>query len=316
MADAGGKPPTLRSSSAKSCGTGSKLWTDGPPQTEAKNAAATPTLAPASRTTSPGPTSTPCRSSCVRRRSPDLKPQLAVVVVVELAAQPARVGLGAMRGHGRPAPNIRVRCWARRGPHPMRRPSCRRKFFPDRPRRERCLALEPRRGPVRLPRRDRGAHRGRDRAFHGKSTNEMLAGRSAPARNVIAVDPAPQPDLTEIAAGHPELELVQATSHDALRAPVPDAIIIDGDHNYSTLSEELRLITSAPRRRDAAADAARHRLAAGPPRRLLRPERIPAEHRQPLAPARSSLPSEPGTPTRGCRSRASPSARVAARTAS
>ena len=60
---------------------------------------------------------------------------------------------------------------------------------------------------------------------------------------MIAVDPEPQPDLRELAAAHPELELVEATSHEALaRAPDADAIIIDGDHNYYTLSEELRLI--------------------------------------------------------------------------
>ena len=134
-------------------------------------------------------------------------------------------------------------------------------------------------------------------AFHGKSTNEMLAWAERAGAKVIAVDPAPQPDLTEIAAGHPELELVEATSHDALpKLPDADAIIIDGDHNYFTLSEELRLISERdPGATHAAADAARHRLAAGPPRRLLRPDRIPADHRQPLAFNTFLAPEEPGT---------------------
>ena len=43
---------------------------------------------------------------------------------------------------------------------------------------------------------------------------------------------------------HPELELIRATSFDALRElPLPDAFVIDGDHNYYTVLEELRLIS-------------------------------------------------------------------------
>jgi hypothetical protein len=46
-----------------------------------------------------------------------------------------------------------------------------------------------------------------------------------------------------LAAEHPELELVRQTSLAALpEIPLPDAIVIDGDHNYYTVSEELRLI--------------------------------------------------------------------------
>ena len=47
----------------------------------------------------------------------------------------------------------------------------------------------------------------------------------------------------QLAAEHPELELVRQTSLAALpEIPLPDAIVIDGDHNYYTVSEELRLI--------------------------------------------------------------------------
>ncbi len=134
-------------------------------------------------------------------------------------------------------------------------------------------------------------------AFHGKSTNEMLAWAERAGAKVIAVDPAPQPDLTEIAAGHPELELVEATSHDALpKLPDADAIIIDGDHNYFTLSEELRLISE----RDPGATMPvlmLHDIGWPLARRdgYYAPDRIPAEHRQPLAFNTFLAPEEPGT---------------------
>ena len=59
----------------------------------------------------------------------------------------------------------------------------------------------------------------------------------------MAIDPAPQEGLVQLAAEHPELELVRQTSLAALpEIPLPDAIVIDGDHNYHTVSEELRRI--------------------------------------------------------------------------
>ena len=59
-------------------------------------------------------------------------------------------------------------------------------------------------------------------AFHGKSTNEMLEWAKRSSATVIAVDPEPQQDLRETAAREPaELELIPATSHDALAGFVP-----------------------------------------------------------------------------------------------
>jgi hypothetical protein len=140
-------------------------------------------------------------------------------------------------------------------------------------------------------------------AFHGKSTNEMLEWATRSGARVIAIDPAPQPDLRQIAAQHPELDLVEATSHEALPTVVDagvDAIIIDGDHNYFTLSEELRLI-------DQRAPGARmpllmlHDIGWPLARRdgYYAPDRIPAEHRQPLAHNTYLAPDEPGTATDG-----------------
>jgi hypothetical protein len=60
---------------------------------------------------------------------------------------------------------------------------------------------------------------------------------------VGAVDPSPQPGLVALAEEHPGLELVRQTSLEALPViEMPDAVVIDGDHNYFTVSEELRLI--------------------------------------------------------------------------
>jgi hypothetical protein len=56
--------------------------------------------------------------------------------------------------------------------------------------------------------------------------------------------------LIELSEQHPELELIREPSLDALRNfSLPDAVIIDGDHNYYTVSEELnRIDESAPGR--------------------------------------------------------------------
>ncbi len=80
-------------------------------------------------------------------------------------------------------------------------------------------------------------------AFAGDLTRVLVAwGRRSGAR-VLAIDPAPQPALERLAAEHSELELIRATSLEALPTiPLPDAIVIDGDHNYYTVREELRLI--------------------------------------------------------------------------
>jgi Methyltransferase domain len=80
-------------------------------------------------------------------------------------------------------------------------------------------------------------------AYAGDVTRLLLDwGRRSGAR-VWAVDPSPQDSLVRLADAHPELELIREKSLDALRqVPLPDVVVIDGDHNYYTVSEELRLI--------------------------------------------------------------------------
>jgi hypothetical protein len=80
-------------------------------------------------------------------------------------------------------------------------------------------------------------------AFAGDLTRVLIDWAAGAGAKVSAVDPSPQPGLEALAAEHPELELVRRTSLEALsELPLPDAVVLDGDHNYWTVSEELRII--------------------------------------------------------------------------
>ena len=98
-----------------------------------------------------------------------------------------------------------------------------------------------------------------------------------------------------------ELELLRETSHDALRCiPVPDAAVIDGDHNYYTVSEELRLI--AERAGDGPLPLLLFHDVAWPHARrddYYDPEMIPPEHRRPIDEGTGLFPGVPGVRTGG-----------------
>jgi hypothetical protein len=80
-------------------------------------------------------------------------------------------------------------------------------------------------------------------AFAGDLTRVLVSWAAGAGARVSAIDPAPQEGLVALAQEHPELELIRETSLAALPTiELPDAIVIDGDHNYYTVSEELRLI--------------------------------------------------------------------------
>ena len=80
-------------------------------------------------------------------------------------------------------------------------------------------------------------------AFAGDLTRVLVDWAAGAGARVGAVDPAPQDGLVALAGDHPELELIRETSLEALpRIPLPDAVVIDGDHNFHTVREELRIL--------------------------------------------------------------------------
>ncbi|MFL5822914.1 MAG: class I SAM-dependent methyltransferase [Solirubrobacteraceae bacterium] len=80
-------------------------------------------------------------------------------------------------------------------------------------------------------------------AYAGDLTRVLAGWANGAQAQVTAVDPVPQAGLEALAETEPRLELIRQTSLQALpETPLPDAIVIDGDHNYYTVSQELRLI--------------------------------------------------------------------------
>ena len=79
-------------------------------------------------------------------------------------------------------------------------------------------------------------------AYAGDLTGCWPSGRGD-RRAGVGRGPSLSPSSWSSPSERPELELIRETSLEALpRIPMPDVVIIDGDHNYYTVSEELRLI--------------------------------------------------------------------------
>ena len=113
---------------------------------------------------------------------------------------------------------------------------------------------------------------------------------------MTAIEPAPISDLLELVDEYPDLEVVEETSLEALEhLPIADAIVLDGDHNYYTLSNELRLI--AERAPDGQMPLLVFHDVCWPLARrdqYAAPERIPAEHRHPYGEDIKLVPGQPG----------------------
>jgi Methyltransferase domain len=140
-------------------------------------------------------------------------------------------------------------------------------------------------------------------AGRGEFTRELLDWRAGSGTRITAVEPEPAPELLALSEAHPELELVREPSLEALsRLPAADAVIIDGDHNYYTVSEELRLIEERAGKAPLPL-LALHDVCWPHARRdtYYAPERIPPEHRQPLARDAMLAPEEPGVASSGLR---------------
>lgn len=132
-------------------------------------------------------------------------------------------------------------------------------------------------------------------AFRGELTRDLLDWGAAAGARVVAVDPVPPSELLELAQLHPDLELIQETSIEALgRISIPDVVIIDGDHNYYTVTRELQLI-SEKRPGSTIPLVMFHDVGWPLARRdtYHAPEQIPDEFRQPLLATPRGLAPEP-----------------------
>jgi hypothetical protein len=133
-------------------------------------------------------------------------------------------------------------------------------------------------------------------AYAGDLTRVLLEWAARSGARVSAIDPTPHESLVRLAETRDGLELVRETSLEALpRIQAPDAVIIDGDHNYYTVAEELRATA-------ARADGSTlplllvHDVCWPHGRRdnYFEPDRIPPESRHEIAEGGGLIPGDPG----------------------
>jgi hypothetical protein len=78
---------------------------------------------------------------------------------------------------------------------------------------------------------------------HADMTQHLVSWAERHDARVLSFDPALGPVAAELAARHPELELRYEISHAVLPTVADgDFFILDTDHNYYTVSQELRII--------------------------------------------------------------------------
>jgi hypothetical protein len=119
--------------------------------------------------------------------------------------------------------------------------------------------------------------------FGGMS--QLLADHCAAKGGMLtSIDPAPKDEFVAWAASSPHVTHLAATSLEAMpRLADIDAWMIDGDHNYYTVFNELRLADEASRRDGKPLLAVLHDTDWPCARRDMyyAPQTIPAEHRHP-----------------------------------
>src|SRR5947209_17394510 len=71
----------------------------------------------------------------------------------------------------------------------------------------------------------------------GGFTKALVEWAGEHGATVATIEPSPTPEIVELAATHEHFELVRGRSPDALAAAgLADVYVIDGDHNYWTVS--------------------------------------------------------------------------------
>lgn len=134
-------------------------------------------------------------------------------------------------------------------------------------------------------------------SYEGELTRVLLDWADGVGARVATVDPLPPARLLELTAERPDLELIEDTGVSALAGlgELPDSIIIDGDHNYYTLTGELEAI--AERAGDGPLPLLMFHDVGWPHARrdtYYAPERVPEDQRQPLANNVGLIPGDPG----------------------
>lgn len=80
-------------------------------------------------------------------------------------------------------------------------------------------------------------------AYAGDLTRILLSWAEPHGAKVIAIDPLPQPPLEALERERSDLSLVRKVAGEALREiDLPDAVVLDGDHNYYAVTQELRIV--------------------------------------------------------------------------
>jgi hypothetical protein len=139
-------------------------------------------------------------------------------------------------------------------------------------------------------------------AYAGDLTRVLVDWAARSGAPVTAIDPSPQDQLVELASSHGQHEMIRRTSLEVLpELALPDALIIDGDHNYYTVHEELRVVGERAPGSELPL-LLFHDVCWPHGRRddYFAAEEIPAEYRHAVAGAgRGIFPGDPGTRTDG-----------------
>ena len=124
-------------------------------------------------------------------------------------------------------------------------------------------------------------------AYAGDLTRVLLEWADSHGARVAAVDPTPPEELEELLDERPDLEVIGKTSHEALAdlTEVPEAVVVDGDHNYFTVKGELDLVARKAQEQGANLPLLLFHDVIWPHGRrdtYYAPERLPEEGRQPM----------------------------------
>jgi hypothetical protein len=119
----------------------------------------------------------------------------------------------------------------------------------------------------------------------GESTRVLLEHTEKAGGELVVIDPAPSPAAEALIGRHRHARLVKQTSLEVLPSLAADAYLIDGDHNYYTVSRESTLIWEQCEAAGKPFLALYHDVCWPWARRDLYydPSRIPPEHLKPHA---------------------------------